>query len=270
MTMRLNLHHILKNQLRDSVGDSDSQEQAHLAQKAALRLGPDRLGAPYASYFAQKPDMRTRVQSMMHNIHQHMKTTAPPRKSVPAIPAAIAEIPVPPTDVAASKKGKRIKGGGVSKNSLPISQIKARLNHQSQQVLRRGLGDMGQKNFANQRRIREVLLQKSVLENMLLQHKRLQRDRQTIALDIQRMRQDLDKIKNKLDTSIQALNSTRTMYNGMSKSRKNLLPMALPIASTPKLPRINSKATSRSPGGKSSNIITKRQHSASPPRRRRH
>ncbi|ALC39439.1 CG7164, partial [Drosophila busckii] len=74
------------------------------------------------------------------------------------------------------------------------------------------------KNFANQRRIREVLLQKSVLENMLLQHKRLQRDRQTIALDIQRMRQDLDKIKNKLDTSIQALNSTRTMYNGMSKS----------------------------------------------------
>lgn len=105
---------------------------------------------------------------------------------------------------------------------MPIARIKAKLNQQSQRLMRRGIIEMGPKSFTNQRRIREVLLQKTVLENMLLQHKRIQRDRQVIALDIQRMRQDLDKIKTKLDTSLDALNSTKTLYK---KKGAQLMPI---------------------------------------------
>lgn len=130
-----------------------------------------------------------------------------------------------------SSKNNRIKGGGGAVTAstkqavMPISRIKAKLNQQSQQLMRRGILEMGPKSFTNQRRIREVLLQKTVLENMLLQHKRLQRDRQVIALDIQRMRQDLDRIKNKLDTSLVALNSTRTLYGNV---KKGVAPAKLP------------------------------------------
>jgi len=151
--------------------------------------------------------------------------------------------------------------------------MKARINQQSQQVMRRGYTDLSPKSYTNQRRIREVLLQKSVLEDMLLQHKRLQRDRQTIALDIQRMRQDLDKIKNKLDTSLQSLKSTRTLYSGFNKGKKgSLLPLALPVNATSatisNIARPMAKAATKTTVTKSSKIIAKRQHSPSPKKRR--
>lgn len=150
---------------------------------------------------------------------------------MPSVPAPIAEIPLPPmkTKLSPVSKAQRIKGGGSNavpatnkQGVMPIARIKAKLNQQSQRLMRRGIIEMGPKSFTNQRRIREVLLQKTVLENMLLQHKRIQRDRQVIALDIQRMRQDLDKIKTKLDTSLDALNSTKTLYK---KKGTQLLPI---------------------------------------------
>lgn len=200
--------------------------------------------------------------------------TTPPRKAVPSIPAAIAEIPPPPSvtklATSSSKKLRRIRGGGINpmpaaKTKLPLSQVKARLNRQAQQVMRRGYTELGPKSFTNQRRIREVLLQKTVLENMLLQHKRLQRDRQTIALDIQRMRQDLDRIKNKLDTSLQALNSTRTLYTGIAK--KN---MGSPDVNPDGLGSTRSGVNkNRSVAAKLNNITTKRQHAAAVKRRNR-
>lgn len=143
------------------------------------------------------------------------------------MPAAIAEIPVAATvsKTGSSRKSRRVTGGAAAvaatkSMTMPISRMKARINQQSQQLMRRGYSDLNPQTFSNQRRIREVMLQKNVLENMLLQHKRLQRDRQTIALDIQRMRQDLDKIKNKLDTSLEALKSTRTLYSGFNKGKR--------------------------------------------------
>lgn len=206
--------------------------------------------------------------------------TSPPRKAVPAIPGPIAQISSPPSLISkldSSKKIRRIRGGGVggltnSKSPvLPISQIKARMNRQSQQVMRRGYSEIGPKNFSNQRRIREVLLQKTVLENMLLQHKRLQRDRQTIASDIQRMRMDLDRIKNKLDTSLQTLNSTRTLYTGVSKGKKGAAIVALPtnvVNDAPGSTR-SAGAKARSAASKLGNVTAKRQHSAAVKRRNR-
>jgi len=172
-----------------------------------------------------------------------------------------------------------VKGGAatVATNrsvTMPISRMKARINQQSHQVMRRGFTDFSPKNYTNQRRIREVLLQKSVLENMLLQHKRLQRDRQTIALDIQRMRQDLDKIKNKLDTSLESLKSTRTLYSGFNQKnkKKGLLPLALPAAATSaaisSIARPMARTATRTSSAKSSRIIAKRQHSPAPKKNR--
>lgn len=203
--------------------------------------------------------------------------TTPPRKAVPTIPAAIAEIPPPPTSapkLSNSKKIRRIRGGAVSSVSasktMPMSQVKARLNRQTQQVMRRGYTEIGPKTFTNQRRIREVLLQKTVLENMLLQHKRLQRDRQTIALDIQRMRQDLDRIKNKLDTSLQALNSTRTLYTGFTKHKKNAA-----LTSVPSKSILEGPGTTRSTVTKTKPVVAKlgtvsakRQHTGAKRRNR--
>ncbi|KAH8391863.1 hypothetical protein KR215_006205, partial [Drosophila sulfurigaster] len=239
MTMRLNLDHILRSQLMDKQQFGDH----HLAratdkEKSTLRLGAGKSEA--YKYLVEKGNVGTRVNSMISSIHQHMKSkqrsntikhpfkflfvvTAPPRKSVPAVPAPIAQIPVEASisKTSAARKMRRIKGGGgtavASNKAMPLSRMKARINQQSQQIMRRGYVDLNPTNYTNQRRIREVLVQKTVLENMLLQHKRLQRDRQTIALDIQRMRQDLDKIKNKLDTSMEALKSTRTLYSGFNK-----------------------------------------------------
>ncbi|KAH8293074.1 hypothetical protein KR044_000494 [Drosophila immigrans] len=271
MTMRLNLDHILQSQLRDRNPYGDAMPNYQLAratetEKASLRLGAGKSEA--YKYLVEKGNVGTRVNSMISNIHQHMKTTAPPRKAVPAVPAPIAQIPVEASiSKTSAKQTRRIKGGGTTLAgnktlSLPLSRMKARINQQSQQIMRRGYVDLSPTNFTNQRRIREVLMQKTVLENMLLQHKRLQRDRQTIALDIQRMRQDLDKIKNKLDTSMEALKSTRTLYSGFNKGKKGLLPLGLPANATAvTLPSIGkSKPVSKTNSGKSSRIVAKRQH----------
>lgn len=208
--------------------------------------------------------------------HFSFLATSPPRKAVPSVPAPIAEIPVAQTKSKTnlSNKNNRIKGGGgtaVAANTkqtvMPISKIKAKLNAQSQQLMRRGILEMGPKSFTNQRRIREVLLQKTVLENMLLQHKRLQRDRQVIALDIQRMRQDLDRIKNKLDTSLVALNSTRTLYSNVKKGvTPAKLPTNTPAVMVPTGNRLVPKKAKAAVNV--SNVLPKRQQSPVTPKRR--
>ncbi|XP_017857958.1 PREDICTED: uncharacterized protein LOC108610388 [Drosophila arizonae] len=274
MTMRLNLDAILRNQMHAEPRGYDMND-IYTKGSHGLRMGQENT---VDRYFSDKADVKSRVDSMMANIHRHMKTTTPPRKAVPSIPAAIAEIPPPPSvtklATSTSKKIRRIRGGGISpmpaaKTKLPLSQVKARLNRQTQQVMRRGYTELGPKSFTNQRRIREVLLQKTVLENMLLQHKRLQRDRQTIALDIQRMRQDLDRIKTKLDTSLQALNSTRTLYTGITKNKKNMgSPFPDVNLDGPGSTR-SGVSKNRSVAAKLNNITTKRQHAAAVKRRNR-
>ncbi|XP_030384473.1 uncharacterized protein LOC115631779 [Scaptodrosophila lebanonensis] len=235
MTQRLALHQILNNQLNDferAKHEDRVLAKATQKEKAALRVNA-KAATMYSRYFNEHRDVKSTFDKIVANIHSNMKATHPPRKSVPAIPEPIAQIPAPLLPQPdKSKNGRRIKGGANSRGVitasnnafLSIPAIKATIEHKTQKMMRRGLTEINPKNFTNQKRIREVLQQKSVLETMLMQHKRLQRDRQIIALDIKRMRQDLDRIRNKLDTSLQSLNSTRTMFTGATTPKGKKAP----------------------------------------------
>lgn len=146
----------------------------------------------------------------------------PPRRPRrPISPPPVVEAPVEPPPPLPTKrkrsKSGRIKGGGNSSRTASATVFGNRINpltiSKAQRMVKQNVSDIGQKSFNQRNRIREVIQQKSVLETMLQQHKKLQRDRQIIALDIQRMRADLDRIRNKLDTSLQNLNSTRTLFS---------------------------------------------------------
>ncbi|SPP79647.1 uncharacterized protein LOC117581960 [Drosophila guanche] len=238
MTQRLNLAHILQNQLNEERVQGGGLFNLSRSSKKEKMLKSN-AQSPTDEYFAQKPNVMKTFDHMLANIHSTMKATPPPRKAVPAIPAPIAVIPEAPPQKqtivrkrnksARSKSVARFKGGSASSTgvitsyktkTLPIAAMKADLDQKVTRMMRRGLNDLGGKTFTNQRRIREVLQQKVMLEQMLLQHRRLQRDRQTIAVDIQRMRQDLDKIRNKLDTSLQSLQSTPTISGAIAKAKK--------------------------------------------------
>ncbi|XP_017115881.1 uncharacterized protein LOC108138251 [Drosophila elegans] len=230
MTNRLALHHILTTQLRKGWEQEDTAK-CRLSQlsrrdriKASLRSS--QLPGRYLM-----PDTRKTYDNMVARIHTTMKSVRSPRRPRPTAPVPTAGVPVQTPGVAPplpsnlvhkhikrSKSG-RIKGGGNSSRTScvqgvakrtkakPLAAIKASLNQKSPKL----------KGFDQHNRIREVIQQKSVLETMLQQHKKLQNDRRTIVLDIQRMRADLDKIRTKLDTSLQCLNSTRTLFSGTNK-----------------------------------------------------
>ncbi|XP_034669881.1 uncharacterized protein LOC117902552 [Drosophila subobscura] len=259
MTQRLNLTHILQNQLNEERVQGGGLFHLGRSSKKENMLKSN-VQSPTDEYFAQKPDVIKTFDHMVANIHSTMKATPPPRKAVPAIPAPIAVIPnAPPqkqtivrkrnksarSKCLRSKSVARFKGGSASSTgvitsyktkTLPIADMKADLDQKVTRMMRRGLNDLGGKTFTNQRRIREVLQQKVMLEQMLLQHRRLQRDRQTIALDIQRMRQDLDKIRNKLDTSLQSLQSTRTISGGIAKAKKTPIMKMVSVSTTGRRP----------------------------------
>ncbi|XP_016964651.1 uncharacterized protein LOC108034299 [Drosophila biarmipes] len=233
MTNRLALHHILTTQLRKDWEQEDFSK-SRLSQVARR----DRIKASLRSTQMPArhlmPDTRKTYDNMVANIHSTMKSVRSPRRPRPTVPLPVAGTPTPtpgvapplPSKVAFKRpkrnKSGRIKGGGNSSkassahgmatktNEKALPAIKALVNHQ---VARRG-----SKGFDRHHRIREVMQQKTVLETMLLQHKKLQKDRRTIALDIQRMRADLDRIRNKLDTSLQSLNSTRTLFSANQKT----------------------------------------------------
>lgn len=72
MTMRLNLGTILKSKVKSSLSESDNLEPPLAVAKANARL---RLGYDNSvRYFPDKADVKNRVNSMMANIHQHMKS----------------------------------------------------------------------------------------------------------------------------------------------------------------------------------------------------
>ncbi|KAH8352399.1 hypothetical protein KR084_003857 [Drosophila pseudotakahashii] len=241
MTNRLALHHILTTQLRKDWEQEDSAKTrlSQLARRDRIKASLRSTQMP-GRYLM--PDTRKTYDNMVARIHSTMKSVRSPRRPRPTVPLPIAGIPTPAPGVASplpskvvfkhlkrSKSG-RIKGGGNSSkagsaqaiatksNDKPLAAIKASLNQKSR-------GSRGSKGFDQHSRIREVIQQKTVLETMLLQHKKLQRDRRTIALDIQRMRADLDRIRTKLDTSLQSLNSTRTLFSATSKANPQKAPV---------------------------------------------
>lgn len=241
------LNRVLATQLREDWGPEE-KVRARLAQMGK-RLRASATQAPLAipssttyQYQTRLPETRKTYENMMDRIHMTMKCTSvtlffptpssyflasllaavrPPRRQRPIVPPPVVEAPVdppPPLPIKRKRsKSGRIKGGGNSSRTASATVFGNRINpltiSKAQRMVKQNISDIGQKSFNQHNRIREVIKQKSMLETMLQQHKKLQRDRQIIALDIQRMRADLDRIRNKLDTSLQNLNSTRTLFS---------------------------------------------------------
>ncbi|KAH8237566.1 hypothetical protein KR038_009650, partial [Drosophila bunnanda] len=235
MTQRLALHHILTSQL------ANNWEREDLAKVRLARLSgrKDKIKTSLRSvhvparYHAMMPDTRKTYDNMVERIHQTLQEVRPKRRPLPVVALPVAEIPAGSSTVAPplpstlvskhypkpSRSG-RVKGGA---NTSKVQSSSSRSNHKPLALIRAGLnlkvqrariGDgeaRNPKGFAVQKHMNEVIRQKNVLESMLMQHKRLRQDRQTIVLDMQRMRADLDRICNKLDTSLKGLNSTRTL-----------------------------------------------------------
>lgn len=74
MTMRLNLDGILKNQLYHAAPPPQDHNVGRPTpeERATLRLGGTK--SPADQYFNQKLNVENRVNSMMANIHHHMKS----------------------------------------------------------------------------------------------------------------------------------------------------------------------------------------------------
>lgn len=74
MTMRLNLQNILKHQMVNAVPSDDNLNLAMPTpqERATLRLGAG--ASPADQYFTKKLNIENRVNSMMANIHHHMKS----------------------------------------------------------------------------------------------------------------------------------------------------------------------------------------------------
>ncbi|XP_043650480.1 uncharacterized protein LOC122618249 [Drosophila teissieri] len=237
MTNRLALHHILTTQLRRD------WEQEEVAKTRLSQLSRrDRIKASLRSSQLPGrfllPDTRKTYDNMVANIHSTMKSVRTPRKPRPTAPLPTSGTPNPipavapplPTNLVSKhpkrNKSGRITGGG---NSSKADTSAAKTNHKSLATIKACINQSTKRSrgFEKNNRIREVIQQKKVLETMLQQHKKLQSDRHTIAMDIQRMRADLDRIRTKLDTSLQSLNSTRTLFNSANKAslrKANVLP----------------------------------------------
>lgn len=73
MTMRINLDGILKHQLYHATPPPETNNIGRPTpeERATLRLGSGR--SPADNYFNQKLNVENRVNSMMANIHHHMK-----------------------------------------------------------------------------------------------------------------------------------------------------------------------------------------------------
>ncbi|XP_017060371.1 uncharacterized protein LOC108100815 [Drosophila ficusphila] len=228
MTNRLALHHILTTQMRRD-WEREENEKVRMSlinsrEKVKASLRSSQMPLQY-----QMPDTSRTYDNMVQRIHATMKAVRNPRRPRRTVPLPVAPTPVaPPVEAPPlqkklvskhpkrSKSG-RIKGGGNS-SKLPDKSTGTK---------------PGATTFDQHSRIREVMQQKNVLETMLLQHKKLQRDRRTIALDIQRMRADLDRIRTKLDTSLQSLNSTRTLFSpGKKAAPKKAVTPQKSVAST--------------------------------------
>ncbi|KAH8334635.1 hypothetical protein KR059_012668, partial [Drosophila kikkawai] len=239
MTQRLALQHILTTQLANNWEREDSTK-ARLAKlngrKDKLRQSLRTIHVP-ARYHAMMPETSKTYENMVDRIHQTMQSVRPKRRPLPAVALPDAAIPAGSTTVSPPLPStlvpkhypKRIRSGRVKGGASPtkahasgsitkgnqknLALIRAGLNLKMQQARNGGPATKNLKGLSVQKHMNEVMRQKNVLESMLMQHKRLRQDRQTIVMDMQRMRADLDRICNKLDTSLQSLTSTVTTFS---------------------------------------------------------
>uniref|UniRef100_A0A0K8V8M4 Uncharacterized protein n=1 Tax=Bactrocera latifrons TaxID=174628 RepID=A0A0K8V8M4_BACLA len=107
-----------------------------------------------------------------------------------------------------------------------IPQIKAARAQKQQQRMRRAIHNYQDYNDpASHRRLLEVQKQKRILEEMLLENQRMDRDRQAMALEIQALREYMNDLGHKLDSYSKRLSTKPIMRcEPLLKSKLNLKP----------------------------------------------
>ncbi|XP_054744697.1 uncharacterized protein LOC129249093 isoform X1 [Anastrepha obliqua] len=164
--------------------------------------------------------MSTSVTDIVAAVHNNLRSTTEQPKIAEEKPKLVKEtvaefsienLPVVETKNDAKSNIKKLR---FPLNETSIPQIKAaRANKQQQRMRRSILKPSDYDDLVSQRRILEVREQKRILEDMLIQHQRLQRDRQSIEMEIQAMREHLSDLRNKLDVSLKKLTTKPIGYN---------------------------------------------------------
>ncbi|XP_067626125.1 rab-3-interacting molecule unc-10-like isoform X1 [Eurosta solidaginis] len=156
---------------------------------------------------------------------------------------------------------------------VSIPQIKANRASKQLQSMRRIIPQIqNYEDPLHQKRIIEVRQQKQILEDMLKQHQRLQRDRQSIAIEIQLMREHLNDIRHKLDLSFKRLTTKPIACSEVlakpnigSQQWRGSFTRKPPLATAPKLPASHSilKVTKDKSAISTTKSINKKLKSAS-------
>lgn len=109
-----------------------------------------------------------------------------------------------------------------------IPQIKAACAQKQQQRMRRAIHNYQDYNDpVNYRRLLEVRKQKKILEEMLMENERMDRDRQSMALEIQALREYMNDLGHKLDNYSKRLSTKSSMRSEpLLKPKLNLKPLS--------------------------------------------
>ncbi|CAD6999762.1 unnamed protein product [Ceratitis capitata] len=191
----------------------------------------------------EKPPMATEMGASFDSIVATVHTKL--RKTSPKLHTACVETP---------ETNMELKDY-MQKSTLPlkaasIPQIKAVRAQKQQQRMRRSMPHYADYNDPiSQKRFLEVREQKRILEDMLAQHQRLQHDRQSIAMEIQAMREHLSDIRHKLDISLKRLTTKpivrsevllkpKVFFRPQQCNRPNLRKSPSPPNKPPTLPSI--------------------------------
>uniref|UniRef100_A0A1B0AEQ4 Uncharacterized protein n=1 Tax=Glossina pallidipes TaxID=7398 RepID=A0A1B0AEQ4_GLOPL len=154
------------------------------------------------------------INSLLHNVHENLKeqrykhtnrrqdeeTLKKQKLKEKVKPPTVKEQEVQ-TNLSTLDKPMTPASGRVS-----IPRAKVMCTQKETERLHRAIPPSNVPHFDRTVGVKEVLHQRALLEGMLMEHKQLQRDRETIVHEIQMMRNYLDDIRCRLDTSLKKLN----------------------------------------------------------------
>lgn len=102
---------------------------------------------------------------------------------------------------------------------ITIPRLKVLCHHKEQRRLHCTIPPPGdENNFVNQKRMAEVQQQNAMITSMLEDQKQLKRERCSIALEVSSMRNHLDAIRGRLDSSLKKLEQNKTYNEGYTSS----------------------------------------------------
>lgn len=158
----------------------------------------------------------------MDSVARRPPTTAPRKKTVVKTvkPKQVAATPSPPSkpemrEAEAQTRLSTVEGSTFKMPTrlsafMSIPRLKAARSFRSQTKNYHVVPASGKScdHFQHQQRYKKAMEQRALLEGMLVEHKQLQRDRQSMVNEIHMMRNYLDDIRSRLDNSLRKLNDS--------------------------------------------------------------